>query len=246
MKRLHLFEFLDQPWLPGPIRAGMVDYLATISRVAGIADKMVPEVQRLVDAAHTDAIVDLCSGSGGPLPVIAPKLRERVQVTLTDQHPVAIPLPDGFSYHPDPVDATACDVPGARTLFEGLHHFPPDAARAILADALHKRAPIGVFEVTSRSVASILSAPLIPLFVVLLVPLIRPFRLWTWVLTYLVPVLPAAILWDGFVSHLRTYTPDELRQMTADLQAPDYAWEIGTTSVGPGAKITWLRGFPTG
>jgi hypothetical protein len=58
-------------------------------------------------------------------------------------------------------------------------------------------------------------------------------------------VLPWAITWDGVVSHLRTYTVDELRAFTAELHAPDYRWDIGTTPIGPGAFVTWLRGTPT-
>src|ERR1700741_933333 len=33
--------------------------------------------------------------------------------------------------------------------------------------------------------------------------------------------------WDGMVSMLRIYSPDQMRQLTADLQAPDYPWELG-------------------
>ena len=45
------------------------------------------------------------------------------------------------------------------------------------------------------------------------------------------------VLWDGLVSMLRIYSPEQLQKLTADLQAPDYAWEIGRIH---------LRGLPDG
>lgn len=47
------------------------------------------------------------------------------------------------------------------------------------------------------------------------------------------------------VSVLRTYTPEELAQMTSGLQAPDYRWEIGELSLkGVPAQVPYLTGAP--
>jgi hypothetical protein len=48
------------------------------------------------------------------------------------------------------------------------------------------------------------------------------------VFTYVIPVLPICIAWDGAASNARTYTKGDLEEMLKDLQAPDYSWEIGT------------------
>ena len=40
------------------------------------------------------------------------------------------------------------ELGGFRTLFNAFHHFPPERARAILEDAVHKGQGIGVFEFT--------------------------------------------------------------------------------------------------
>ncbi len=49
-----------------------------------------------------------------------------------------------------PIFKRALDVPeslrGMRTMFEGFHHFKPDHARKILADAVEKRTAIGLFD----------------------------------------------------------------------------------------------------
>jgi hypothetical protein len=76
-------------------------------------------------------------------------------------------------------------------------------------------------------------------------PLIRPFR-WSRLLwTYLVPIIPVVLLFDGVVSCLRTYRPHELREMVEKLSASKYRWEIGEHSRSLGeAPITYLIGYP--
>jgi hypothetical protein len=57
-------------------------------------------------------------------------------------------------------------------------------------------------------------ALLIPLLVFLLTPLVRPVS-WVQILfTYLVPILPVLIFWDGLISQLRTYSVQELEEFT--------------------------------
>jgi len=85
-----------------------------------------------------------------------------------------------------------------------------------------------------------------PLFVLLAAPFIRPFRWSRLAWTYLL-VLPVVALIDGVVSCLRTYTPSELRAMTAQLHAPGYAWEVGEERARllP-VPVTYLIGVPRG
>jgi hypothetical protein len=44
----------------------------------------------------------------------------------------------------------------------------------------------------------------VPLKVLLLTPLIKPQRFWRYVFTYLVPVLPLVIVWDGVAAQRPT------------------------------------------
>src|SRR5687767_597198 len=117
MRRLHLFEFNDQPWLPAPIRVGLTDYLATIERLAGVGKVLAPTIDALVERTGATRIVDLCSGSGGPLLTVLPGLAHPVPALLTDFYPAAAgaALPAGIAFHPDPVDARTVDLPGLRT-----------------------------------------------------------------------------------------------------------------------------------
>jgi hypothetical protein len=105
------------------------------------------------------------------------------------------------------------------------------------------RQPILCAELSERTVANVIGAALIPLFVVLLMPLVRPLRL-SWLLfTYVIPILPFSIAWDGLVSHLRVYSPAELERFVDGLGGDGYTWEIGQEKLGLG-RITWIFGRP--
>ncbi|QAT83005.1 hypothetical protein EJ065_1402 [Corallococcus coralloides] len=250
LPRLHLFEFLDQSWLPAPLRRGEVDYLHVVLDKTRPYDGMATQLAALLRMAGTNQIVDLCSGTGGPWRTLLPVLQKQnaeAEVLLTDLHPTpGLELPPGAHYRDTPVDATRVpeELTGVRTLFEGLHHLRPAQVRALLEDAVARRVPFAAFELTQRS-------PLYILFQLLLViplvwgftPLIRPRRWWRWLLTYLVPIIPLLVLWDGVVSSLRTYAPEDLEKLTAGLDANGYTWHTGVHRAR-GMAITYLIGQP--
>ena len=76
-------------------------------------------------------------------------------------------------------------------------------------------------------------------------PLIRPLR-WSRLLwTYLIPLVPVITLFEGLVSCLRTYSVQELHELTARLGTNDYVWSIGTVkSKTTPIPVTYLIGVP--
>lgn len=86
---------------------------------------------------------------------------------------------------------------------------------------------------------------LVPLMVLLMTPFIRPFR-WSRLLwTYLIPVVPLVSLFDGWVSCVRTYSVQELRELTEALDAKNYHWETGAVKSRSGLiPISYLIGVP--
>ncbi|MEP7270838.1 MAG: class I SAM-dependent methyltransferase, partial [Acidobacteriota bacterium] len=152
-----------------------------------------------------------------------------------------------ISYYNGSVNALCVpdDLVGFRTLFSSLHHFRPAEARMILRNAVESRSGIGIFEGTQRQPIAILGMLLAPLIVWILTPRIRPFR-WTRLLwTYLLPVVPLVVLFDGVVSCLRTYTVEELVAMTTEFSSDGYEWEVGEARArGVLAPVTYLIGYP--
>lgn len=259
MGRLQLVELEDLSGFPAVLRDGGTAYLELAERMSGHGRMLVEPLLRLLDATGETRILDLCSGGGGPAATLADELAKRgrkVSVTLSDRYPnmpafarAAANSQGEVRAHPEPVDATAVppELPGVRTIWNAFHHFPPDAARRILADAVARRRPIAVFEVVSRELPMLLGLLLSPLMVTLTLPFWRPFR-WSWLLwTWLIPVMQLFVLWDGVVSWLRIYSEDELRALVKDLDAPDWTWEIGKIQLGNAPLHgTYLVGWPKG
>lgn len=255
MRRLQLFEFTDLPRCPEPVRRLVTDYLRFVLRLLRLYEPMASLLLGLIRCTGADRLVDLCSGTSGPiLPILRCLQREGVslRVLLTDRFPslpafaaAAREAPCSVDYVHDPVDATCvpAELTGVRTLFEGLHHFPPAQARAILADATRCGVPIAVFEVTARDLVSILGSFLLIPGVLLITPFIRPLTWWRLVLTYLLPAAPLVIFWDALVSSLRSYTVAELRALTEGLPGPPYLWEVGRVR-RLGLPVTYLLGRP--
>ena len=144
---------------------------------------------------------------------------------------------------------SALDVPkrltGFRTMFTAFHHFRPADARAILASAVRDRQGIAIFEATSRTPAALGMMLAVPLVVWLLTPLIRPFRWSRLFWTYVVPVIPVAIMFDGVVSCLRSYTPGEIQMMAMEVGGETFEWEAGAAyPQGSAIPISYLIGTP--
>jgi hypothetical protein len=258
MRRFHLFELEDQSWFPALIRDSGGAYLVLAARIAGHAEALAPILSKALHRASENRIVDLCSGGSGPLPTalaaIANERDQATTATLTDLYPSRDAFERTMQKHPaitavyQPVDATSVpdNLKGLRTIFNGFHHFRPPQAKRILASAVHDGESIAVFEVVARHPIALLAMLTVPLLTLLAVPFMRPFR-WGWIpLTYLVPIIPFFIFWDGTVSCLRCYSQDELREMTVDLTSDDYEWEIGSFDLrGVPFKGSYLIGSPT-
>ena len=256
MKRRHLVELEDLSWWPRLFRDAATDYLVTAIRHAKVYDKLAPRLAAAIKQTGATQVTDLCSGGGGPWADLLPSLRAAgadVPVCLTDKYPniaaltrVAANTP-GTRFESESVSAT--DVPprlaGFRTVFTAFHHFRPADARAILAAAVRDRQGILIAEAGTRSPASLAMQALVPLAVLLLTPAIRPFRWSRLFWTYLVPILPLAIVFDGVVSCLRVYTPDEMLAMGREVGGDDYEWEAGfERPSGSPLPISYLIGVP--
>jgi hypothetical protein len=264
MRRLHLFEWEDQTWLPTVFRDFVTDHLRyTLNEPMRhpINVEIAKRLKTLLERVRSRQLVDLCAGSGGPLlkisRILADDLAHPVEIVLTDYFPnvAAFRRIESESHGTikgcfEPI--SALDVPseltGVRTLFTALHHFEPERARVILSDAVRKRAAIAVFEPLERTVRMV---GLVGLMSFLRgfthTPVVGNMSALRLFFTYVVPLAPAIFAWDGMVSAIRTYTPNELSQLATSVGTADYEWESGRFEVaGPYGSMptTYLIGFP--
>jgi len=260
MKRRQLFEFEDLPWFPHWIRKCMTRYIVAMHRLLGTSKTLAKLVAQALEHSTTHRVIDLCSGSGGPMLEVADILRQHygypdLQLTLSDLYPnqeAAHQLnqneDEKTSYLTTPVNAADLDkeLAGVRTMVCSLHHMRPEVAKSILRNAQQSQQPICIYEISDNSVprgVRWLALPITFIMVLFDTPLIRPLTWQQLVFTYLIPILPLAIAWDGAVSNIRTYTLSDLDTLLSDLQSDAYAWEKGTLK-GKGGDKLYLLGLP--
>jgi hypothetical protein len=253
-----LFEIHEQPWFPQFLRDQFVDSLQMILEVTNTYQPIATLLRSRLEESGSERVVDLCSGAGGPWPSLVRHFEMQgaapLEVLLTDKFPSTTKLQDRESptakrihFLSDSIDATQIPryLRGFRTLFSSFHHLNPDEARGLLQDSVNKRQAIGVFEAPARHTLTLLSLLLIPIAAWLFVPFRRPFRWSRLVWTYLIPVIPFVLFFDGLISCLRAYSLEELREMASGLESRGYRWEIGEKIGGllP-VRITYLVGYP--
>lgn len=257
MRRIHFYESVDLDICPQALRDGVTDWVQFMYNTHKAFDALAPKLRRAMDAVGTTRVIDLASGGGGPWITLERALAKSgdVKVTLTDLRPnlkgmrnLAERSEGRVGFFEGSVDATnvPSELRGVRTLMNAFHHFPPDLARGILADAVRTRQPIVIFEGTDSRFFGILLMLTMPLMMILLMPFVRPLRWSRLFLTYVIPLLPLVSLLDGTVSMLRTYLPHQLRELIESIPGHEsFDWEIGTQPI-PRSPIgmTFLVGTP--
>lgn len=135
-----------------------------------------------------------------------------------------------------------------RTFNLAFHHFPDPLASAILHNTLTTSSGFAIFELQDRYFTSFLAVCLLGVGVMVFSPLFawrwRSFGLvfWSWV----IPVLPFVLVWDGWMSSIRTRTPEEIKKMmgTCGVDKDEVAkWRLRSgrvTHLPPFAELNWV------
>ena len=258
LPRAHLFEFNDSPWAPRVLRDTLIEALSRTLAWGGILRGLVAPFARFLDATGAREVLDLCSGAGGPVAILADELaragRKPPRFVLTDLQPqvgdwerIRQRHPGLVDYVAEPVDAAHLptllgDAQRPRMIINSLHHFRPELARSILCGA-GERAP-GVFVAEGFERNPLRFAPYAAAGVPALMAtpwLSSRERALKAAATYLSPLMLGICAWDGVVSTLRVYTEAELRAMVEPLGAA-FRWEYGTYPFAPLGRGSYFFG----
>jgi hypothetical protein len=257
MNKPRLFEWEDLTWFPDVIRRGMLDFLAFFLRMGRLYDPVIPLLNRVMQEAGTDTIIDLASGGGGPIESLWKPLKDgcpEVRILVSDRFPnqaafsrlqfISSGTIQGVSQS---VDASAVprELRGIRTIFSAFHHFSPALALKVLSDAASSRVPIVVLDGGGPRVLLALGVLIQPILFLFVTPFIRPFRWTRLFFTYIIPLIPLCTVWDGLISIWRLYSEEDLNGLAALVPFPDYKWQVGTIPHRSGAAITYLIGMPS-
>lgn len=262
MKRIQLFEFEDFDWFPQWLRRCITRLILVMHNLLGTSEKVSKLIAKGLQESTSSSVLDLCSGSGGPMPEVLHILqnkydRKELKVTLTDLYPdiktaKAMNRNNGnhITYLTTPVDATALEnvdsqMSGFRTMIGSFHHFAPKQARKILSSAQAANEPILIFEISDNSLPIGLwwiAIPINFLMTFFITPMVRPMTWQQLFFTYIIPIIPIVFAWDGAVSNARTYTLEDLDEIVGSIESTNYRWEKGTIQ-GKTTQL-YLLGIP--
>jgi len=256
--RDYLFEFEDLAWFPNTIRESMTDYLRFLITKVDFYRPIAPLLIEGMNNSRTNQIVDLCSGGGGAIEQIRNELNEQsgmeIKIILTDKYPntsayqyLSAKTKGGISFIDNSVDAAyvPANLKGFRTIFSGFHHFNKLTAKSVLKNAVDANSGIGIFDGGDKNILAIIAIILVhPVAFFLFTPFFRPFRFSRLLFTYIIPVIPVCTVWDGIVSIIRLYRPNELLQIASEITSENYYWKAGKMKSGYGLNVTFLIGYP--
>jgi len=235
----------------------MVDYLKFLLGNLNFYKPITPLIVQGLEKSGQNKILDLCSGGGGAIVEVQKNLKELTsndfKITLSDKFPnitafryIEEVTKGKIDFINKPLDAT--DVPkgteGLRTMFSAFHHFQPDQVKEILNNAINNKNPIAFFDGGDKNLLSILAILLIhPFIFFIFTPFFKPFKISRLLFTYIIPLIPICTIWDGLVSILRLYQPNDLKRLVKEIDSTTYHWEIGKVKHKLGFKVLYLLGY---
>ncbi|CAN8098392.1 unnamed protein product [Discula destructiva] len=214
----------------------------------------------------------LTNGSSSSSPPAKDAHRQPVHFILTDLHPhipnwtLAAAASPQIHYSPHSINAAASPpnllatveppLPAPllaaspktfRTFNLAFHHLPTPLATSVLHDTLTTSSGFAIIELQDRHLRSFLAVCLLGLGVLAFAPYFAwkwrsPGTLfWSWV----VPVLPVVLVWDGWMSSVRTRTVGEIEALMAEGGGGGAAkgWDTRTGRVmhlPPFAEVNWI------
>lgn len=224
MKRVHLFEFGDQKWVPKLFRKFLHELLQY--QVGRFYRPLLPTLVNWLQLNQLEKVTDLASGAGGPWLCFVPEIQKIIpafQLELSDKVPLKVA---DFKYLHDETDISKpSHLPkGALTIFTAFHHLKPLEAQSFLTTLSVTKQPFLVAEFVERKPARILGMLFSPLVVFIDTLKMRPISLLRILFTFLIPVVPLMYLWDGAISHARAYSISDFNQMTKGISSSSYSF----------------------
>ncbi|TVY30955.1 hypothetical protein LHYA1_G000255 [Lachnellula hyalina] len=182
-----------------------------------------------------------------------------VNFVLTDIHPhipdwtEASKRSENLSFVSESVDAS--NAPASLNSQDGkkifrlynlaFHHFDNKLGSEILRNTLETADGFGIFELQERTISSMITITAMGL----LMFLITPFYFWRspghLFFTYIIPIIPFVLVFDGYISSLRTRSAEEVQAMMKECGASCDGWTVKNGAeqhTWPTGYMTWIIG----
>lgn len=252
MKRLHLVEIHELPWIPASLRNCITGHLQFVIEKLEPYKVVFPRLNRALTSSESTKINDLCSGGGGPLLSLSREVNREQTIVMSDRYP-NLPafqsleeLSGGkISYRVESVDCLKFkpETNSFYTLFTSFHHFRPEECRTLISNLTQSSSGLAICEVTGRSPLAFLMLFPVCLSMFFVTPWVKPFRVSRLFWTYCFPAAPLIAFIDGVISNFRTYNVEQLQRLLPG-EAAQYTWSIGQEKTREGLRVTYLIGVP--
>lgn len=225
-----LFEFGDLDWVPDWYHLYLRKYLVLFYRLFGYYKLWVPAFKDFIRLTKTNTLVECCSGSGEVMKLIVSELKEsefqHVKFILSDLKPKTEfveqinldPLINQrFTYINEPVDAALIreDVDYPKIFVNSFHHFTVAQVETILKNNLERGNEIIILEYVRNTFLGYISMFVGAATIFLTLPFVvktKDLPLMALV-TYVLPIFPMMVLWDGVVSCAHVYSGKQLSEI---------------------------------
>ena len=138
LRRIHLFEIEDQSYCPSWLRDMMTSMIVVLHRWFGVAQVVADEIRSIATTKDIKnvAVIDLCSGAGGPMPEVLQELNSAAGGPSGDSNVNTSPSDIGRQYQ-----VALTDLYPNQSAVERFHETP---------NLHYCRTPIDASQVDSR------------------------------------------------------------------------------------------------
>ena len=223
--RVQSFEFGDQAWVPEFYHSVLRDFMGALYKAFGHHKLWTQAILDLCENNPNKTIKDPCAGSGHVNLMIRTALPASftgsfelsdlmIEKNIEFAKQINALKDSGISYKLQPTDATKStpEDHSPKLFINSFHHFDHDQVGQILKHNAENGNDILILEYCRKSPDSLIAMFFGPVLFLLFLPFIwnRKNRLPCVLFTYLLPLIPLMLLWDGIISCLRTYSAKDL------------------------------------
>lgn len=232
---MRFFEFGDLTWIPHIYHYYLRVYLMFFIKFVGYDKLWAKQTQAFLSQTDASSIMEYGSGSGEPLMRMVSQLdcekAKSLSYTMSDLNPfpefvtkVNVEAPNNFTYIETSVDA-ANHKPqdGQAVVFiNSFHHLPPKVAHYVIKNNLENGNEMLILEYVRNNLLayfSMLGGVLIVLLTAPFVSKLKHLPL-TILFTYIIPLFPLMMLWDGLISCRRAYSSKFFDNIVKEINVP--------------------------
>jgi|GEM_PF-2137946 len=225
MDRKQVKQLINLEWFPSHLKTLIAEFLSWFVLKVDATKPFVPIIENELTDTKSEKIINIDFNLGAGIDTVAPFLSDKIEV---------------LSIPPSKLNT---DKNGLYLFVNCFHQLSIEEAKSNLKKIAESGNPIVVVEGNDDSLWQIIGMTIfVPLTVLLTAPFVKPFRFSRIIFTYLIPILPFAIVVDGCLALMKLYNPDDLKELTSNFNIPNYEWKMGKKDNGRGGKIIYLTG----